>query len=84
MTLSLNLPPDLESKLRERAAHSGQPVDVVAARLLSNAISSEAIDEILAPVRRQVAESAMTESQLMDFGRNLVEKVRRERSADRS
>lgn len=81
MTLSLDLPPELENRLRERAAHTGQPVELIATRLLSSAISSETIDEILAPARAQAAESGMTEGQLMDFGRELLERVRRERPA---
>jgi hypothetical protein len=79
MTLTLTLTADVEAKLRERAAENGQPPDVYASRVLAEAIASPMIDELLAPVRKEVADSGMTEAQLMDLGRELLEKVRAER-----
>jgi len=79
MTLTLTLTADVEAKLRERAAENGQPPDVYASRVLAEGIGSPRIEELLAPVRKEVADSGMTEAQLMDLGRELLEKVRAER-----
>jgi hypothetical protein len=71
MTLSLNISPDVEAKLRERAAASGEPADVYASKVLAEAVTAPTIDELLAPVRQQVAASRMSEEELMGFGREL-------------
>jgi hypothetical protein len=76
MTLSLTLPPELESWLRQRAAASGQAVDAYASRGFADAITAPTIDELLAPVRRQAADAGMREEELMSLGRGLLEKVR--------
>jgi hypothetical protein len=76
MTLSLNIPPDIEAKLRQRAAVSGEPLDVYAAKVLTEAMSALTIDELLAPVRQEAVASGISEQELMDFGKKLVEKVR--------
>ena len=81
MTLSLELPASVEARLRERAAASGQPVEVYASRMLADAVSAPTIDEILAPVREDFAKSGMTEQQLMDLGRRELTALRKERQA---
>lgn len=78
MTLSLNIPPEVEAKLRERAAASGEPVDVYASKVLAEAVTTPTIDELLAPVREQVAASGMSEDELMALGRELLQKTRQE------
>ena len=40
MTLSLTLPPEVETKIRERAALSGQSPDVYAARACRSGLQS--------------------------------------------
>lgn len=79
MTLSITLPPDVEAKLQERARKEGQSPDLYASKVLSEAITAPTIDELLAPVRNQVAESGMTDEELMALGHELIEKVRAER-----
>jgi len=79
MTLSVTLPPEIEAKLRERAAKNGQPLEVYASKILQEAITAPTIDELLAPVRKQVAESGMSEDELMALGQELLKKVRDER-----
>ena len=82
MTLSLNIPPEVEAKLRQQAAVSGEPLDVYAAKVLAQAITAPTIDELLAPVRREAAASGMSESQLLDFGRELLRKTREGKKGD--
>jgi hypothetical protein len=65
MTLTLNLPPETERKLIERATQTGQDVTLLARELIERGLNTTpTIDEILAPFRRQVAESGMTDEEL--------------------
>ena len=75
MTLSLNLPAEIEARLRERAARNGEPVDVYALKVLSDAVTSPSVDELLAEFRRQVADSGMSDSELDEFYENLRNEV---------
>lgn len=75
MTLSLTVPPEVEAKLRERAAASGEPVDVYASKILVDAVTTPSVEEVLALARKQVAESGMTDSELDEFLQSLREKV---------
>ena len=74
MTLSISLSREAEARLRERAAASGEPVDVYATRVLEAAVTAPTLDELLAPVRKQVEDSAMSDAQLD----GLLEEVRDE------
>jgi hypothetical protein len=77
--LSLSLSPAAEARLRERAAASGQPLDAYAAAVLEQAATTPSLDEILAPVRRQVADAGMTDGEFDAF----VEEVRDEAHQER-
>ena len=79
MTLSLNLPAEIEARLREKAKRSGEPVDVYALKVLSNAVTAPSVDEVLADFRRQVAESGMSDEQLDEFYEGLRNEVWAER-----
>ncbi|MBA5868346.1 MAG: hypothetical protein GDA67_16760 [Nitrospira sp. CR1.3] len=67
MTLNITLQTDTETKLRERAQAEGEDVDSYAARLLEDAVSAPSIDDLLAPFRREVDESGMSDAQLDEF-----------------
>jgi len=79
MTLSISLSPAAEAKLRQKAAANGQPLDVCATTVLEQAATALSIDEILAPVRKQVADSGMSDSKLDAF----IEDVREEAFQER-
>ena len=79
MTLSVSLSPQAEAKLRERAEVSGEPLDRYASRLLEAAASARTVDEVLAPFRRQVAESGMSDPQLDRFFQDVREKAYQDR-----
>jgi hypothetical protein len=68
MVLQIPLPPELEAKLRERAKARGEDVSAVAARLLEDALGTATVDELLAPFRRQVADSGITDDELDRLG----------------
>ena len=84
MPLNLTIPPHIEARLRERAAASGQPVDVYASDVLVQAVSAPTIDELLAPVREEFARSGLSEQELMDLGRRELEALRAEKQSGRS
>lgn len=81
MTLTISIPDDVASRLSERAAASGQAVPDYASQLVTQAVKSPSLEELLAPVQSEFAKSGMTEQQLLDLGRELLRKVRQENDA---
>ena len=79
--LQIPLPPDTEQVLRERAKASGEDVPSYAARLLQEALVAPSVDELLAPFRKQVEDSGMTDEQLNQLGEELRREVRQEQQA---
>ena len=65
MSITIVLPPDTERKLVARAERSGQDVETLARQLIERGVTGEAtLDEILAPFRRQIAESGTSDEDL--------------------
>lgn len=65
MTMTLTMSPETQRKLVERATRAGQDVETVACELIERSLNSEpTLADILAPFRRQVAESGLSESEL--------------------
>ena len=65
MTLTLTMPPETQQKLVERATRAGQNVESFACELLERGLKDDpTLDELLAPFRRQVAESGLSDSEL--------------------
>jgi predicted transcriptional regulator len=48
MTLVINLNPELEEQLREKAIHQGQDINIVASELLASVLKAEAEDDVKA------------------------------------
>jgi hypothetical protein len=69
--LQIPLPPDTEETLRERAKASGEDVSSFAARLIQEALSMPSVDELLAPFRKQVEESGISDADLDQLGDEL-------------
>jgi predicted transcriptional regulator len=46
MTLVINLSPELEAQLREKAIHQGQDINIVASELLASVLKAEAQDDV--------------------------------------
>jgi len=76
--LQVPLPPDAEEKLRQRAEANGEDVASYAARLLKEALSAPSVDELLAPFRKQVEESGITDRELDQLGEELRRDVRQQ------
>lgn len=65
MTITLTMTPETQRKLVERATRVGRDVESLACELIERSLNSEpTLDDILAPFRRQVADSGMSESEL--------------------
>jgi hypothetical protein len=83
MTISIPLTPEIEAKLRERAASFGKDLVQYAAVLIEQGVTAPTFEEILGPVRHDFAASGMSPDDIDAFGRDLIAKVRRERRAAR-
>lgn len=92
MPIPITLRPETEKELRKRAAESGlslnQYLEQLIEGVLSGANGSQApapppaklpSDEALAPFRREVAESGMSDDELRAFFEELREEVYREK-----
>jgi hypothetical protein len=65
MTLMVPVSPQLEAKVRERAAAQGKEPGIYAAELLEQAVGRSALDELLAPLREQFAASGTSDKELV-------------------
>jgi predicted transcriptional regulator len=79
MTVTISIPDEIATKLRERASASGEPISEYTSRLVEQAVKSPTLEELLAPVQRDFARTGMTEAEFLEFGQNLMEKVRSEK-----
>lgn len=80
MTLQITLTPDTETRLRELARAEGEDISAYAARLVRDAVAAPSVDELLAPFRRQVVESGMTDEQLDAFYEELRTRAHHDRT----
>ncbi len=79
MTLTITLSSEVERKLAERAARTRRDVTAVAQELIERALEGRpSLDEILAPFRREVAESGTTDDELDALFQEQREEVWRE------
>lgn len=81
MTITLELPPETERKLRYRASATGKDVATLVREAVEEKLRSElpSFDEIFAPIREAVQESGMTEAELDAFFERAIAEVREER-----
>jgi hypothetical protein len=88
MTLTLQLPPETEKQLHERAAQAGSSVEGLVLKLIEESLgvngepasqAGTSFAEILAPLHQEVAESGMTEKELDELVHESIEEVRAEK-----
>lgn len=77
MNLTINLSPDEEKRLVERAARNGQDLTAYVHQLIERDI--QVVGEALAPFRRQVEESGISEDELDVFFEEVREEVWQEK-----
>lgn len=68
MSITITIPAELESLILGRAKASGKPVEEVTLGLIAQSLQPQrttlTFDEILAPFRKEVAESGITDEEL--------------------
>jgi DNA repair exonuclease SbcCD ATPase subunit len=79
MTLVIDLSAEEEAKLKERAAARGQDLSDYARSMLLLESAAQSLDEFLAPLRKEFAESGMTEEELDALIEEAREEVWQER-----
>jgi hypothetical protein len=75
MSLTIELSEPIERDLARWAKDSGQTAEAFLAELAERFLTSRRIDVTMAPFRKQVAESGMTEGELDDFFQELRQEV---------
>ena len=79
--ITLRLSERARAKLAEQAANSGQDLSAVASDLIEQAVTRPSIAEIMAPVRKQVSDSGMSDQELDATLRSELEAHRRQKKA---
>ena len=81
MEITISIPPDVQDRLRQRAVESGQDVAGYVETLIERDLSSSmSLRDLYAPVRRQIEQSGMSESELDA----LIEEAREEAYQERT
>ncbi|HEY8750501.1 MAG TPA: hypothetical protein VIM11_21125 [Tepidisphaeraceae bacterium] len=80
MTLSISLSPEVEARLKERAAAEGKDPTAYVSDLVTQVITQPSLEELLAVSQAEFASTGMTSDEVMDFGRELLEKIRDEKA----
>lgn len=75
--LTIDLTPDVRSALEQKA--KGQDIKLYVQNLVRKQALRPTLDEALAPVRQEFAESGMTEDELDDFMNSVREKAYQDR-----
>lgn len=83
MVLNISISPEAEAKLRARAAEAGLDASSYAARVVEKAVSEPTLDEVLAPLRAEVAASGMSDEELDALLEEAKHEMRRERRTQR-
>ena len=65
--LSIPISPEVEAKLKAKAAVAGIDMQTFAALTLERAASRPSLDELLAPLRAEFEASGMSEQQLVEL-----------------
>jgi plasmid stability protein len=89
MSITIHLPPAAEDRLRQRAAECGVAPDALARQLLEQALNggetvpagcpAPALEQVLAPFRKEVEESGLTDDELRQFFTEVRDEVRAEK-----
>ncbi len=92
MTITIDLPPDVEESVKTQAAKEGLPLEDYVTALVQEGtkrrdrvdlLAEKPFDEILAPFRRNVEDSGMSDDELDDLftgARKEVSRARKERA----
>jgi hypothetical protein len=79
LSMNLRLSKQAGERLAQRATESGKDIAAIASDLIERAIAQPTVDEVLAPFRKQVAESGMNDAELDAFLEDVRDKAYQER-----
>jgi hypothetical protein len=79
MDISISIPDELVAKLEKKAAERQQSISTYSSHVVADAVTKPSLDEIMAPVRADFAESGMSEEEINDLLRGELEAHRREK-----
>lgn len=77
--LTINITPEARAVLERRATARGQRIEDVVEQLINQQVLHPSLDELLAPVRKEFADSGLTEGQLDEFLNEVREEVWQEK-----
>ena len=81
MTLQIDLSPEIEARLRERAAAAGKDAATFALEAVEEKLRGpQTLAEILAPVHKEFRESGMSEEELHALSQRALAESRSQRS----
>jgi predicted transcriptional regulator len=84
MTLTIDLPPDLEKTVRQHAARSGQDVSAFVLQAVQEKITrARTFDEICAPFAQAVEATGITDEEFDRFFEEVREEVWQEKQGKR-
>lgn len=85
MTITLDLPPATLDRLRRHSASTGKDVnDCIETAVESYLnLTTKSFDELFAPLRKQVAESGLSDDQVDDLLQEAIDESRAERKLRR-
>lgn len=77
----LRISESTRSKIAEQAVHDGQDLSAVISELVEQSVNRPSVAQIMAPVRKQAAESGMNERELDQFLHQQLKAHRQEKKA---
>jgi hypothetical protein len=81
MVISISLSPELEDRLKAKAAAAGLDMATFASRTLERVAARPSLDEVLEPLRAEFYRSGMSENELTEFLEQAKHEARTERRA---
>jgi Tfp pilus assembly protein PilO len=79
--LTINITPEAKAALQQRAAANGQDIKDFVEQMVNQQALRPTLDELLAPVRQDFADSGMTEDELDEFLEEVREEVWQEKQS---
>jgi hypothetical protein len=76
MDVRISISEQVADKLQQRARASGQPLDTYTSKIVEQAVAGPTLEELLAPVQADFARGGMSEAELLNLGRGLLDQVR--------
>ena len=80
MEMTISIPEEIALKLEKRAAVLGKTLPAYTAELVTETVTQPSLEELLAVSQGEFASTGMTEAEMMDLGRDLLDKVRGEKA----